>query len=255
MLTTGKRWGTSFSSPSGPVSVLSTNLPQLKGAYSTSDYVYLSTPRYGLGYPWLNLIIPGLSQYCMGEPGLGTMYLLLGVGSSIITGVGYGLVGSSAIRTNGRIIYEQPQFNTGTTLALIGLAANIAVTVTSIVNAYNVAKVKSLYAEDLRNYRQAFHRLPPRAFARPPQPLPPASKSPSKSDGLAVLYNQPIFNNFKIAPARPQKNEASGWMFSQPSIYQTLTRPAAAKRSAAKQVLPGAADGRNCGGGPSASSQ
>ena len=162
-----------------PVSVLSDgNLryKDLKGVYSTSDYVYLSTPRYGLGYPWLNLIIPGLSQYCMGEPGLGTMYLLLGVGSSIITGVGYGLVGSSAISTNGGIRYEQPQFNTGTTLALIGLAANIAVTVTSIVNAYNVAKVKSLYAEDLRNYRQGYSIMvaPTVLFASAPTGLQPA---------------------------------------------------------------------------------
>ena len=135
-----------------PASILSDGrlrYKDLKGVYAKEDFVHLSTPRYGLGYPWLNLIIPGLSQYCMGEPGLGTKYLLLGVGSAIVTGVGSGL---------------------------IGMAANIAVTVTSIVNAYNVAKVKSLYAEDLRNYRQAYSIAvtPTVLFASAPTGLKPA---------------------------------------------------------------------------------
>ena len=162
-----------------PVSVLSDgNLryKDLKGAYSTSDFVHLSTPRYGLGYPWLNLIIPGLSQYCMGEPGLGTTYLLLGVGSSIVTGVGSGLLRSSVTNRQGNITYEQPQAGIGAALFIVGMAANIAVTVTSIVNAYNVAKVKSLYAEDLRNYRQSYSVVvaPTVLFASAPTGLKPA---------------------------------------------------------------------------------
>ena len=34
---------------------------QLKRYYSTADYDQLYSPRYGLGYPWLNLIFPGLA--------------------------------------------------------------------------------------------------------------------------------------------------------------------------------------------------
>ena len=42
----------------------------LKNYYNREDYAFLQHPRYGLGMPWLNLIFPGLSQYCMDEPGL-----------------------------------------------------------------------------------------------------------------------------------------------------------------------------------------
>ena len=48
----------------------------LKRHYDRSDYSKLDDPAYGMGRPWLNLILPGLAQYTMGEPGLGTKYLL-----------------------------------------------------------------------------------------------------------------------------------------------------------------------------------
>ena len=128
---------------------------QLKRYYSTADYDQLYSPRYGLGYPWLNLIFPGLAQYCMGEGGLGTKYLLMSLGCSILCGVGVGMADVRYYNGYNKT-YSQPYGGAGSVLTLVAGAAGIAVGVCSIVNAYHVAKVKSLYAEDMYNYSRGY---------------------------------------------------------------------------------------------------
>lgn len=147
---------------------------QLKGLYDKDDYIKLDWPRYGLGYPWLNLVFPGLAQYCMGEPGLGTKYLLINLGCSLVGIYSYASIAAS---TNYYASGTAPK-NTDieSALFLLAEAANIAVTVVSIVNAYNVAKVKSLYAEDLVNYSRSYSvtLAPTLLLAQVPSGLKPA---------------------------------------------------------------------------------
>lgn len=120
----------------------------LKSYYNKNDYYSLENPRFGLALPWLNVLIPGVAQYVMSEPGLGTRYLLLGVGCSIISSVG---------GTMQRQAYLQGKTNTtASILLLVGSLGSLAVGITSIVNAYDVLKVKSLYIEDVKNYRKGY---------------------------------------------------------------------------------------------------
>ena len=116
---------------------------QLKEYYQIEDYDLLNAPKYGRGYPWLNLVFPGLSQYCMGEDGLGTRFLLMSAGSTLVYALGIPLV-------------THKNYDAGYSLITIGIAAELATTAWSIVNAYNVAKVKSLYISDLKNHNQGY---------------------------------------------------------------------------------------------------
>lgn len=126
----------------------------LKAYYDKTDYSQLSSPQYSLGLPWLNLLLPGIGQYCMKEPGLGTTFLLLGLATSAVTTTGY-VIGSAGLASGlgGAVSEEQAMGlnQTGIVLIVAGGIGAVAVTVSSIINAYSVAKVKSLYAEDLKN--------------------------------------------------------------------------------------------------------
>ena len=140
---------------------------KIKAYYNKEDYNTLADPRYGLGLPWLNLLLPGLGQYCMNEPGLGTTYLLLWVGSGALTYTGYILAYSG-------LYYDTQELGLATMLA--GSAATLVVGISSIVNAYKVAKVKSLYVDDYNNYRReySFNLQPSLNFAVTPNGLRPA---------------------------------------------------------------------------------
>lgn len=124
----------------------------LKKYYSREDYAFLQHPRYGLGMPWLNLIFPGLSQYCMDEPGLGTRYLLISLGCTLASS----LAASASVtyRDGDYLRYSAPP--AAQVIAVLAYAGLVATEVCSIVNAYRVAKVKSLYTEDLAQYRRAY---------------------------------------------------------------------------------------------------
>lgn len=123
----------------------------LKLNYNKSDYYSLEDPRFGLALPWLNVLIPGVSQYIMSEPGLGTRYLLLGVGCSVVTSIG-GTMARNAVINN----KSQQAYNTGMILVYAGSLGSLAVGILSIINAYDVLKVKSLYIEDVKNYRKGY---------------------------------------------------------------------------------------------------
>lgn len=124
----------------------------LKNYYNREDYAFLQRPRYGLGMPWLNLIFPGLGQYCMDEPGLGTRYLLISMGCALATSVATS--GTVTYREGDGLRYSTPP--AAQVVAILATAGFIAMEVCSIVNAYRVAKVKSLYTEDLAQYRRAY---------------------------------------------------------------------------------------------------
>ena len=131
----------------------------LKSYYNKNDYKSLTSPKYGLGLPWLNLILPGLGQYCMSEPGLGTTYLLLSLGSGVVVSTGYVLTNATMLAAlSGDLTEDQTAklFSTGSALMVVGSICSLAVTITSIVNAYSVAKVKSLYMDDLNHFTKGY---------------------------------------------------------------------------------------------------
>ena len=113
----------------------------LKSYYNKEEYKSIPNPKYGLGLPWLNLLIPGLAQYIMNEPGLGTKYLLLNVGCNVLISVGFN---------------ASSDYSASRILTSIGAMGSIVIGVASIVNAYDVAKVKSLFSEDINNYRRGY---------------------------------------------------------------------------------------------------
>lgn len=117
----------------------------LQAYYNKADYSQLSSPQYSLGLPWLNLLLPGIGQYCMKEPGLGTTFLLLGLATSAVTTSGY-VMNMTGIATE-----NEANMRAGNLMLIAGGVGGAVVTVCSIINAYSVAKVKSLYAEDLKN--------------------------------------------------------------------------------------------------------
>lgn len=115
---------------------------QLKSLYNPKDAAYLADPEYGTGRAWLNLLIPGLAQYTMGEGGLGTRYLLFG-----LLGEGAFTLGVWAYGYNERNeIYDDP---TPPYLVGGGAAIMIANYIFSIANAKRVARIKSQYYYDI----------------------------------------------------------------------------------------------------------
>lgn len=141
--------GTYYTSDPSILEKSSLRYKALKAYYNRDDYNTLNSPRYGLGLPWLNLLIPGLGQYCMNEPGLGTTYLLLWLGSGAVTYIGYNIY----LGNNG---FDTGAANLGLLTMLGGSIVSFTVGVSSIVNAYKVAKVKSLYIEDYNNYKRSY---------------------------------------------------------------------------------------------------
>ena len=115
----------------------------IKKLYNPKNYVYLADPEYGTGRAWLNLLIPGLAQYTMGEGGLGTRYLLLG-----LLGEGAFTLGVWAYGYN-----ERNQINDDPTPPYLvggGAAIMIANYIFSISNAKKVARIKSQYYYDIK---------------------------------------------------------------------------------------------------------
>ena len=132
----------------------------LKRLYRADDYYRLYNPRYSLGRPWLNLIFPGLAQMTMKEGGLGAGFLIgdIACGALLITGAA---LSSSSVRTtttsSGTTVYiNSGRQALGSVFLAAGYVGSITLTVTSIVNAYKVAKVKSLYYSDMDTVRQNY---------------------------------------------------------------------------------------------------
>ena len=127
---------------------------EIKSFYDKKDYASLDNPYYGLGWPWLNLVVPGLSQFIMKEPKLGTTYLLLSLGSDVLMTGGY-IWGIYSLHDPTSLTFARICFVTGA-------AGAITVMVLSICNAYDIAKIKSLYQHDLNIYNQGYSfRLEP----------------------------------------------------------------------------------------------
>lgn len=126
----------------------------LKASYNKNDYYLLDNPRFGLGLPWINILIPGLAQYIMDEPRLGTTYLLIGLGCGIISGVGGTMARQGYLYPNAP--GAESRVMVGGIISSVGGIGSLTVGVLSILNAYDVLKVKSLYIEDLRNARRTY---------------------------------------------------------------------------------------------------
>lgn len=135
---------------------------QLKNLYNPNDVVYLADPEYGTGRAWLNLLVPGLAQFTMGEGGLGAKYLGLAILGDAIASVAY----------YDYYMYETHDddahkgifpYNQSLIYGMIGGAAiTVCSCIFSIINAQKVAKVKSLYDYDLKKLgrRVSFETMP-----------------------------------------------------------------------------------------------
>jgi len=122
----------------------------LKRHYDRSDYGKLDDPAYGLGRPWLNLILPGLAQFTMGEPGLGTKYLLTSWAIPVTAmTAGYVLAFAGAIADDQNTAGAEEVMVMGVGLLTVGSIMAVVGEIASISNAFKVAKVKSLYKDDL----------------------------------------------------------------------------------------------------------
>lgn len=124
----------------------------IKDFYDKNDYNALSNPKYSGSRAWLNLIVPGLAQFTMGEGGLGCRYLLLTLAGETMMFLGYGFVADSSY---GRYVDEEEQI-IGLALSLAGVAATLTFGITSITNASKVAKIKSLYEDDMAKLKQGY---------------------------------------------------------------------------------------------------
>ena len=124
----------------------------IKHYYNKHDYDALSNPQYSASRAWLNLIVPGLAQFTMGEGGLGCRYLLTTLASEAVMYVGYGFAADSV---SGRYVDEDERL-IGSVLTLVGAAATLTFGITSITNASKVAKVKSLYSDDMAKLNQGY---------------------------------------------------------------------------------------------------
>ena len=153
----------------------------LQSYYNKNDYYTIENPRFGLALPWVNVVIPGLAQYIMAEPGLGTQYLLMHVGFSAMTSLG-------GVMTRRAYMNDETTgaaYTGGRILIIVGGIGNIAVAITSIINAYDVVKVKSLYIEDVKNYRRGY------SFSLEPTvnyAFTPSGSMPAPGIGLRVSF-------------------------------------------------------------------
>ena len=120
---------------------------QLKDLYNPKDVAYLADPEYGTGRAWLNLLVPGLAQFTMGEGGLGAKYLGFAILGDAIASVAYHDYNMYETRKDYKGIFPDNQS------LIYGMIGGAAITVCScifsIINAQKVAKVKSLYDYDL----------------------------------------------------------------------------------------------------------
>ena len=131
----------------------------LKSLYDKSDYAKLNNPHYSVGRPWLNLIYPGIAQYTMGEPGLGTRFLCMSLGATALTVTGIALCNTTrAYYGENNTFYAGRKNNTdiGLPILALGTLLMVGVDIWSIINAYNVVKVKSLYHEDMKKMNRQY---------------------------------------------------------------------------------------------------
>ena len=107
-------------------------------------------PGYGTGRAWLNLLVPGLAQFTMGEGGLGAKYLGLAILGDAIASVAYH--DYYMYETHDDDVYKGIfPYNQSLIYGMIGGAAiSVCSCIFSIINAQKVAKVKSLYDYDLK---------------------------------------------------------------------------------------------------------
>lgn len=116
---------------------------EMKNLYQLKDYDYLSKPLYSPARAWLNLTVPGVAQFTMGEMWLGLAYL----GGALV---------SESIFALGQFHIDEGLDQEGIAFEAIGVAGYITATTLSIVNAMKVAKIKSLHASDMNNLNKNY---------------------------------------------------------------------------------------------------
>ena len=125
----------------------------IKDLYNKNDYDALEKPKYSGSRAWMNLLVPGLAQYTMGEGGLGTRYLLLPLGGEAIMGLGYYLMIDGGLQSK---YQDEDEILAGSIVTLAGAAFTLTWGILSITNAAKVAKVKSLYEDDMAKMHQGY---------------------------------------------------------------------------------------------------
>ena len=124
---------------------------ELKEFYDKTDYTYLSNPEYSTNRAWLNVAYPGIAQMTMGEGGLGAIYVGWALVGEVIFTTGLGLD-----RNNGSVGFGHATIPTKSAVLLAGSAIYLSAAVFSIINAVNIAKIKSLHAADMNNIKNNY---------------------------------------------------------------------------------------------------
>lgn len=121
--------------------------------YNPSDYVRMPGDSHSpVAGGICSFLIPGLGQMICGEVGRGFAFFGGTVGCWVLTGVGAGLATSGAYAAgSGYATGGAGLAATGIALTLIGSIGWFAVDIWAIVDAVQVAKVKNMYLQDMRN--------------------------------------------------------------------------------------------------------
>ncbi len=124
---------------------------KIKKLYNPKDYVYLADPEYGTSRAWFNVLVPGLAQFTMKEPGRGVRFLLIGLFTDAIA--------SSAAY----FYFVEDSTDVSALYGFLGFGAlSLGNFIWSVVDAKKIAKVKSLYEYDLNKLgrRVSFETMP-----------------------------------------------------------------------------------------------
>lgn len=113
------------------------NYRRIKSNYDKRDYSKLADPKYSPGLAWLNLVLPGLAQFSMGESGQGWKYLGVGLGCNLLTSVG-------------AILGQDYDFCL--IISMVGGLGGLVNGILSMTNASKMAKIKSLYYDDMTHW-------------------------------------------------------------------------------------------------------
>lgn len=117
--------------------------------YNPSDYVRMPGDSHSpVAGGICSFLIPGLGQMICGEVGRGLAFFGGTVGCCVLTGVGASLAISGAYAAGSG--YET-RVGGGIALTLIGSIGLFAVDIWAIIDAVQVAKVKNMYLQDMRN--------------------------------------------------------------------------------------------------------
>lgn len=158
----------------------------LKNIYNHKEYVSGVGDKHSPALMGVcSWIIPGLGQMISGEVGRGCGWLGGAIGSSVVMGIGSGLI-SSAVDDYYYDDYDAAEAKeiAGGVLIAAGAVALLTVDICAIVDAVRVARVRNMYEQDLRKMNYSFELHPSVDYIRTPS----GSLQPTAGLALAMKF-------------------------------------------------------------------